>query len=300
VPHAPQRSVLSGVRVESAMRRQVVRGLQSASLSACINQMIKHKVGALLIVDGRNRPVGVLSKTDLISAYYAQLPVDTPVGDIVAGAPAFCYPDDLLEEAIDHMQAEGIHRIYVRGAHIEQIVGTLSYLDVVGLLYRYCRNCRNSVFRPRQEDPLTARRLQVREVMSSRVHSARHTSSLGEIIETLTSSRCGAALLVDGATQPAGVISKTDLVLAYKHGRPIGTPAADIMQHPVLSCRADSLLADALQQMLIRDVQRLFVRPGDAHRIVGVLSLSDSARFRSGSCRACMPSRLLADDPPLH
>jgi CBS domain-containing protein len=298
VPHAPQKSVLSGVRVESAMRRQVVRGMQSAPLSACINQMIKHKVGAVLVVDGQNRPAGVLSKTDLISAYYATLPVNTPVGDIVGGAPTFCYPDDLIEEAIDRMQAEGIHRIYVRGAHIEQIVGTLSYLDVVGLLYRYCRNCRNSVFRHRPGDALTARRLQVREVMSSRVYTGHCASSLGEIVETLTSSRCGAALLVDGAARPAGVISKTDLVLAYKHGRPIGTPAADIMQHPVLSCRADNLLANALQEMLIRDVQRLFVRQGETHQIVGVLSLSDSARFRSGSCRACMPSRLLVDDPP--
>ena len=300
MPHAPQRSVLSGVRVESAMRRQVVRGVQSASLSACINQMIKHKVGAVLVVDGLNRPVGVLSKTDLVSAYYAMLPADTPVGDIVGGAPAFCYPDDLLEEAIDRMQAQGIHRIYVRGAHLEQIVGTLSYLDVVGLLYRYCRNCRNSVFRQRQGEALNVRRLQVREVMSSRVYTGRCTSNLGEIIETLTSSRCGAALLVDDASRPAGVISKTDLVLAYKHGLAIETPAADIMQQPVLSCQADNLLANALQQMLIRDVQRLFVHQGDARRIVGVLSLSDSARFRSGSCRACMPSRLLADDPPLH
>lgn len=300
MPHAPQRSVLSGVRVESAMRRQVVRGVRSASLSACINQMIKHKVGAMLVVDELNRPAGVLSKTDLVSAYYAMLPVDTPVGDIVAGAPAFCYPDDLLEEAIDRMQAEGIHRIYVRGAHIEQIVGTLSYLDVVGLLYRYCRNCRNSVFRHRQGDALSERRILVREVMSSRVYTGRCTSHLGEIIETLTSSRCGAALLVDEAAQPAGVISKTDLVLAYKHGLAIETPAAEIMQHPVLSCGEDNLLAHALQQMLLRDVQRLFVHKGNACRIVGVLSLSDSARFRSGSCRACMPSRLLADDQPLY
>ena len=251
----------------------------------------------MLVVDGLNRPAGVLSKTDLISAYYAMLPVDTPVGDIVAGAPAFCYPDDLLEDAIDRMQAEGIHRIYVRGAHIEQIVGTLSYLDVVGLLYRYCRNCRNSLFRHRQGDALRVRRLQVGEVMSPRLHTGRCTGNLGEIIETLTSSRCGAALLVDHAAEPVGVISKTDLVLAYKHGLAIETTAAEIMQQPVLSCGADDLLAHALQQMLLRDVQRLFVHQGNEHRIVGVLSLSDSARFRSGSCRACIPSRLLADDP---
>ena len=49
------------------------------------------------------------------------------------------------------------------------------------------------------------------------------------------------------------------------------------------------------QQMLTRDVQRLFVYGGssDLHDISGVLALSDAARFRSGSCRACTAGRLL-------
>lgn len=294
MPHAPQKSVLSGERVATAMRRQVVAGMLNSSLAACINQMIKHKVGAILIVDGQNRPAGVLSKTDLISAYYAMLPVETPAGDLVSGEPVFCYPDDLLEDAIDRMQTHDIHRIYVRGTQAEQVVGTLSYLDVVGLLYKYCRNCKKSIFRQRQSEPETANRVQVREVMSTTLHTCRSNSSLGDVIETLTTSRCGAALVMDGADRPAGVISKTDLVLAYKHGRPIETLAGAIMQHPVLTCAADSILAKALQEMLIRDIQRIFVHQAAPRNIVGVLSLSDSARFRSGSCRACMPSRLMA------
>ena len=55
-------------------------------------------------------------------------------------------------------------------------------------------------------------------------------------------------------------------------------------------------LSTAIQQMLIRDVQRLFVH-ADASRpdhITGVLALSDSARFRSGSCRACAAGRILS------
>ena len=296
MPHAPQKSILSGERVATAMRRHVVSGMLNASLGACINQMIKHKVGAILIVDGQNRPAGVLSKTDLISAYYAMLPVETPVGDLVSGAPVFCYPDDPLEDAIDRMQTHGIHRIYVRGAQIEQVVGTLSYLDVVGLLYKYCRNCKKSIFRQRQGEPETTYRLQVKEVMSTALHTCRSESSLGEVIETLTTSRCGAALIMDSAHRPAGVISKTDLVLAYKHGRPIDTVAEDIMQHPVLTCAKDTILAKALQEMLVRDIQRIFVHQDDPRNIVGVLSLSDSARFRSGSCHACTPGRLMAGE----
>ena len=51
--------------------------------------------------------------------------------------------------------------------------------------------------------------------------------------------------------------------------------------------------AAAIQQMLLKDVQRLFVHAQDPAQIIGILSLSDAARIRSGSCRACTPSRLM-------
>jgi len=295
MPHALRKSVLTGVPVASAMRRQVVRGYVHTSLAGCINQMVKHKVGALLIMDEQERPAGVLSKTDLISAYYAMLPVETPVGDLVAAEPIFCYPDDHLEDAVDRMQSNGIHRVYVRGARIDQVVGTLSYLDVVGLLYKYCRNCRRSMAVQRRREADTAHRLRVDEVMSPTVHTCPSNAGLDKVIEILTTAGCGAALIVDDANLPAGVISKTDLVLAYKHGLAIETRAVDILQRPVLTCEAHTVLAKALQEMLLQDIQRLFVHQDNPGNIVGVLSLSDSARFRSGSCRACTAGRLMTN-----
>ncbi|MBT8372534.1 MAG: hypothetical protein HKO68_10230 [Desulfobacterales bacterium] len=61
--------------------------------------------------------------------------------------------------------------------------------------------------------------------------------------------------------------------------------ARDVMQ--------DSYLSAAIQQMLLIDVQRMFVFANDPGEIIGVLSLSDAASIRSGSCRACTSSRLM-------
>ena len=44
--------------------------------------------------------------------------------------------------------------------------------------------------------------------------------------------------------------------------------------------------------MIFWDVHRLFVARGEIQEIIGVLSLSDAARFRSGTCRACLVSRI--------
>ena len=39
-------------------------------------------------------------------------------------------------------------------------------------------------------------------------------------------------------------------------------------------------------------LHRLFVQQARPEDIVGVFSLSDAARIRSGSCQACMSSRI--------
>ena len=54
----------------------------------------------------------------------------------------------------------------------------------------------------------------------------------------------------------------------------------------------DDILVNALRRMIFADVSRLFVYKESPRHIVGVFSLSDAARFRSGTCRACVSSRI--------
>lgn len=70
--------------------------------------------------------------------------MDTPVSDIMVGPPWYCRRDDALESAVDRMQTLGIHQVYVRGDRDDGVEGMLSYSDIVGLLYRYCRHCLKS------------------------------------------------------------------------------------------------------------------------------------------------------------
>ncbi|MBW1643927.1 MAG: CBS domain-containing protein [Deltaproteobacteria bacterium] len=114
-------------------------------------------------------------------------------------------------------------------------------------------------------------------------------------MEELSMYRFGAILVKDRENTPCGVISKTDLTLAYKHGVDSETPAETIMSSPVQSCCADVLLEDAIRKMIFSDVHRLFVHQSKPDELVGVISLSDAARIRSGSCHACISSRIKLD-----
>lgn len=284
-----KQSALSNVTVREAMRRQVITTPAAADLGRAIGRFIKFKVNALLVTDDAAHPAGVISKTDVMGAYYAGLPVETPVADIMISPPLFCRTDDPLEAALEQMRENGVYRLYVMEE--DRLAGALAYPDIVGLLYRFCRECRYSRRRRKdgEEGPV---RYTVREVMTPQVKSYPREAPLVEIMEGLSAYRFGAVLIRDDAGRPAGVVSKTDLARAYKHGVEAGETAAAVMSGPVFSCDADDFLEGAIRTLIFSQVQRIFVHEGDPQRIVGVLSLSDAARTRSGSCHACVSSRI--------
>ena len=292
-----KKKTLTGLLVKEAMRKQVIHLPQSASIDNGIRALIKFKINAFLIKDENGLPTGVVSKTDIMGAYYASLSLETPLKNIMSFSPLFCRPNDTLESALDIMKSKGVYRLYVIGKNQKKVVGTIAYPDIVGLLYLYCNDCEHSYFRKKrkkQADP-AIRRYRVKEVMTSFVKACGENDSLLKVMEELSAYRFGAVLITDKNNHPSGVISKTDLSISYKHGIDSQKEAKCIMSSPVRSCEENDLLEDAIKQMIFSDVRRLFVHKDDPQNIVGVFSLSDAARIRSGSCHACLSSRIKVD-----
>lgn len=274
------------------MRRQINSLPGTTTISNSINTLIKYKVNGLLVMDEGGLPVGVVSKTDITGAYYAALPLDSPLEYIMSSPPLFCSTDDPLEKALEQMRDRSVYRLYVKDAD-EAVVGALAYPDIVGMLYQYCCECEYSHFREQKGDETgVVKRGYVRDCMTREVKSVHETYSILQVIEELSMYRMGAILVSDDSNQPKGVISKTDLILAYKHQVDPQAVAGSIMSLPVRSCRADDPLEDAIRTMIFTDVHRLFVKGQGAGTLVGVFSLTDAARNRSGSCHACISSRI--------
>lgn len=290
-----KKNVLTGIKVRDAMRRQVVRLYTQASLDQCIRHAIKYKVNALLITNADDHAVGVVSKTDLIGAYYAGLPLCISLETIMVGPPVYCHPDDPLEKSLESMSSCGIHRLYVTEDNGKSVIGVLAYPDIVGLLYRLCRKCkRNLTFRKKGEATDSGEEhIRAKEVMSLSVKAHDPHETLFGIMETLSAYRFGAVLIQDSQKLPVGVVSKTDLIIAYRHGILADMPAETIMKAPVRFCRDNDFLVRIIQQMIFSEVHRLFVQREDSGGIAGVISLTDAALVRSGSCRACTASRFL-------
>ncbi len=296
MPLVDQKDVLKGLTVKEAMRRQVIRLPHTADLSQAIRATIKFKVNALLVEGPGREALGVVSKTDLMSAYYAGLPLATQVEAVMVGPPLFCRPEDSLDAALEIMRTRRVHRLYVAEADPGVAAGVLAYPDIVGVLYRFCHRCRRTLLkRPgkgRREGVDLANQVRVREVMTTGVTAFPVTASLYEVMEGLAAHRLAAVLIRQADGRPAGVVSKTDLILAYLHQLPPDTAAGQIMHTPVVACSQEDTLESALKQMIFADIHRLFAYKDRPEVVVGVLSLSDAARFRSGTCRACLASRI--------
>ena len=294
---AMKKETLSGLVVSAAMRKLVISYPQGVSIDRGITSLIKYKISAFLIMDKNGRPAGVVSKTDIMGAYYAGLSLKTPLDNIMSSPPLFCGPDDSLESALDTMRSRRIYRLYVTGENSDEVVGALAYPDIVGLLYQYCHDCEYSHIKQKHKKHSDGaiRRYKVKDVMTPSVKAKRIDESLLCIMEELSKYRFGAFLITDRENTPHGVVSKTDLALSYKHGIDSQVAAETIMSAPVITCSQDDFLEDAIHKMIFTDVHRLFVHKKDPQNIVGVLSLTDAARICSGSCHACVSSRIRVD-----
>lgn len=284
----------ANLRVGDIMRRTLLKKNDSSTLLSAIVNFIKYKADALLVVDDEGRPVGVVTKTEVMSCYFGELPVETPLGAVMGAPVISCTPGESLQNALLTMQDRHIHRIYVLDPDGEMALGTLSYPDIVGVLYRYCCRCDASLNnRNRAADDRGKHRLTVRDVMHLSVISGSAGDSIESVIELLASYRIGALLLTDDDGQPAGVLSKTNLALAYRRGVPLSAKAESIMHREVMYCRQSAELEHAIRQMIFGEISRVFVKADDSEEIVGIVTLTDAARARSGSCRACTNSRII-------
>lgn len=288
-------SSFASLVVGSLMRRTLLRKSESATLASAIATFIKYKADAILVVDDVGKPTGVVTKSEVMSGYFSDLPIDTTL-ETIMGAPVIsCTPDETLQHALLTMQDRHIHRIFVTDPVSGEPLGTLSYPDIVGVLYRYCCRCDSSLHNRRRRAVAEALppKLTVKEVMHHAVISGSANASIEEMIGLLASYRIGALLLTDAEGRPAGVLSKTDLTLAYRRGVPLSAKAESIMHRKVMCCRASEELELAIRQMIFTEVSRLFVKTDNTEEIVGIVTLTDAARARSGSCRACTNSRII-------
>ena len=126
--------------------------------------------------------------------------------------------------------------------------------------------------------PLTLQAATAAELMSAGPVSLADTDTVPEAVEFLTSRGFGAAVVIDDAGHPIGVVTKTD-VLMHTRRHPPGlepddTPVTEVMTPAVFSVRPETPVRSVVEQFLEVGVHHLFVTDASGV-IVGVISPVD-------------------------
>ena len=116
------------------------------------------------------------------------------------------------------------------------------------------------------------------ELMNPGPVSLAATATVAEATEFLTERAYGAAVVIDDAGHPLGVVTKTDVLVHARQHRPglepDDTPVTEFMTPAVFSVRPDTPVRSVVEQLLALNVHHLFV-VDSAGVIIGVISPVD-------------------------
>ena len=126
--------------------------------------------------------------------------------------------------------------------------------------------------------PLTLQAATAADLMNAGPVSIADSDTVPEAVEFLTSRGFGAAVVIDDAGHPIGVVTKTDVLMHTRRRKPglepDETPVTEVMTPAVFSVRPDTSARSVIEQLLEVGVHHLFVKDAGGV-IVGVISPVD-------------------------
>ena len=127
--------------------------------------------------------------------------------------------------------------------------------------------------------PLTLLADTARDLMTPGPVSITSTATVAEATAFLTDRGFGAALVIDEAGHPLGVVTRTDLLIHAREraGNGAQTPVRNVMTEGVFSVQEGTPARSAVAQMVALNVHHLFV-VDPAGVVVGVIGTLDVLR----------------------
>jgi CBS-domain-containing membrane protein len=126
--------------------------------------------------------------------------------------------------------------------------------------------------------PLTLQATTAADLMSTGPVSIADTDTVPEAVTVFMERGFGAAVVIDSAGHPIGVVTKTDVLMHTRRRQPglepDDTPVTDVMTPAVFSVRTDTSARSVVEQLLESGVHHLFVKDA-VGVIVGVISPVD-------------------------
>lgn len=244
-------------------------GLITCSPDAKLGQvsvlLTQNHVHALVVVDGDNHPLGIISDYDLLAGEWLSADAESlaAMRNLTAGelmsSPIDTVEADLpLEKAAHYLIEKDINRLLITEKGVP--VGVISLSDFVASLASGER----------------AQRETVADVMSDAILVCRDQTPIISAARMMTQAGWRSVLVVDAKGKPEGVVSGKDLLPCVEKGVDERLTVRDIM-HPALTIDMHARLREAADLMIQNHHHRLVVIDRDDPQAfpLGILSSFD-------------------------
>jgi len=125
------------MNVGDVCSRAVVTVKPGDALAEAARELVKHQVGALVVVDPREpeRPVGILTDRDVVRGQLARKAdlFCLTVGDVMTPRPFTIHRSASLSEAIEFLNEHGVRRAPVVN-HLGELLGIVTLDDLLPAL----------------------------------------------------------------------------------------------------------------------------------------------------------------------
>ncbi len=258
------------------------------TISHARNLMLKHKIGALVVVDN-DKMIGIVTKSDMgkrmaqAEPIWRRRPIDkVPINLVMTESPITIYPEASIKQAVDLMLENSINNIPVTK---NSVVGIVTRGDIVKYV---------------SEQAIDTK---VSEMVNKDIVSVHRHHTINHVVDEMEINKVRKVIVIDDMEEAVGIISTTNLALSsmtdnenklstksikmarrptsggeknYRYIKEVPIVAEDIMSGPIVTIASDNTIVDAAKIMIKENITALPVEQDG--EIVGMISRSDVIR----------------------
>jgi CBS domain-containing protein len=119
------------VRISDIMTEAALTDRSDDSLASAARKMREQQTGSLLITDG-DQLLGIVTERDILRAVAEEIPLDTPISEVMSKDLVTVEPSTSLRDAARIMTEKWIRHLPV--LEVGRLVGIVSQRDLAGVL----------------------------------------------------------------------------------------------------------------------------------------------------------------------
>lgn len=127
-------SLVDETQIERIMSRGLLAMSITSSSADMAKKMTERQVGAILIIDHENKPVGIVTERDIVRKACSQnVPLESVPAALLMSAPIiFVEASDTLRTAVELMVKHRLRHLAVKRTLTDkQVIGILSVVDII-------------------------------------------------------------------------------------------------------------------------------------------------------------------------